>query len=114
MVSSSHKADMTEKSELEIEQLELEMTSKARFVDSASTSSSVEVDTAVPSYISVQNGPITPVPVKNFSGTGSSVASYKYRVYPWRWLMLVAVCLLNVSNGMVRKGCLTMPNNITA
>ncbi len=75
-----------------------------RFVDSATTSS-VEVDTAVPTYISVQNGPITPIPVKNFSGTSSSVASYKYRVYPWRWLMLVAVCLLNVSNGIVRKGC---------
>ena len=37
------------------------------------------------------------------TGAGSS-ASYRppqYRVYPWRWFMLFALCFLNVSNGMV-------------
>lgn len=33
--------------------------------------------------------------------------SYKavlYKVYPWRWFMLVTLCFLNVSNGMVSLG----------
>ena len=28
----------------------------------------------------------------------------EYRVYPWRWFMLATLCLLNLSNGMVRRG----------
>ena len=30
-------------------------------------------------------------------------ASPRYRLYRWRWLMLASLCLLNVSNGMVRR-----------
>ena len=34
-----------------------------------------------------------------------SVSVYRqcrqYKVYPWRWLLLVTLCLLNISNGMV-------------
>ena len=29
----------------------------------------------------------------------------KYRLYPWRWLMLAAIFLLNVSNGTVSCKC---------
>ena len=32
------------------------------------------------------------------------VPSYKaiaFKVYPWRWFMLLSLCVLNVSNGMV-------------
>ena len=36
----------------------------------------------------------------------SSPPSYKsgvqYKVYRWRWFMLVVMCFLNISNGMVR------------
>ncbi len=35
----------------------------------------------------------------------SPIPSYRavqYRVYPWRWFMLLTLCFLNVSNGMVR------------
>lgn len=31
----------------------------------------------------------------------SSYRSLQYRVYPWRWFMLVSMCFLNISNGMV-------------
>lgn len=35
---------------------------------------------------------------------GSVTASgYHYRVYHWRWLLLATLCVLNVSNGMVRE-----------
>lgn len=30
-----------------------------------------------------------------------------YRVYKWRWFMLVTMFLLNVSNGTVRKRCVS-------
>lgn len=40
------------------------------------------------------------------STTTSSSLSLKpwkaYRVYRWRWFMLASLCILNVSNGMVR------------
>ena len=44
-------------------------------------------------------------PINSRSGSRSSSASYRiqYRVYRWRWLMLAALCALNVSNGMVRR-----------
>ena len=32
---------------------------------------------------------------------GAEGGSEEYRVYSWRWLMLVTLSLLNVSNGMV-------------
>ena len=39
------------------------------------------------------------------SDTSSQPPSYRqqreYRVYRWRWLLLGALCLLNISNGMV-------------
>lgn len=43
-------------------------------------------------------------PINSKSRSSSSSASYRiqYRVYRWRWLMLAALCALNVSNGMVR------------
>ena len=70
-------------------------------------STSVDVDKAVPTYRNIQNGApaVTIVSdMKTRSDTGSSsIASYRqqYRTYLWRWFMLLAVCLLNVSNGMV-------------
>ena len=44
-------------------------------------------------------------PINSRSRSSSSSASYRiqYRVYRWRWLMLAALCALNVSNGMVRR-----------
>ena len=38
--------------------------------------------------------------------SSSTSASYRlqYRVYKWRWFMLLALCALNVSNGMVSTG----------
>ena len=43
--------------------------------------------------------------INSKSRSSSSSASYRiqYRVYRWRWLMLAALCALNVSNGMVRR-----------
>ena len=66
----------------------------------------MEVNTAVPTYKSIQNGRMPPVSAveKGIQGNKSgSTASYKfqYRVYKWRWFMLLTVCLLNISNGMV-------------
>ena len=42
-------------------------------------------------------------PINSQSRSSSSSASYRiqYRVYRWRWLMLAALCALNISNGMV-------------
>lgn len=34
----------------------------------------------------------------------------QYKLYPWRWFMLVTLCFLNVSNGMVRLGEVGMPS----
>lgn len=31
-----------------------------------------------------------------------SYRAVQYRLYPWRWFMLVSLCILNISNGMVR------------
>ena len=30
-------------------------------------------------------------------------AAEEYRLYPWRWFMLACICLINVSNGAVRR-----------
>lgn len=30
-----------------------------------------------------------------------SYMAVQYRLYPWRWFMLAALCILNISNGMV-------------
>ncbi len=35
--------------------------------------------------------------------TVSSTATPEYKLYPWRWLMLVSMFLLNISNGTVSK-----------
>ena len=45
-----------------------------------------------------------PISSKSRSSSSSRSASYRiqYRVYRWRWLMLAALCALNISNGMVR------------
>lgn len=40
--------------------------------------------------------------VENYSTqSGSSTLNGHYRVYPVRWAMLVAMIVLNISNGMV-------------
>lgn len=46
------------------------------------------------------------------SRSNSSSASYRiqYRVYPWRWLMLAALCALNISNGMMWLTFAPVPN----
>ena len=36
-------------------------------------------------------------------GSGGGKGHQNYRVYGWRWLMLVNLFLLNVSNGTVRE-----------
>lgn len=69
----------------------------------------MELDKDVKTYRNIQNGRASPVLTaasEAEKGKDDSVASYKreqmkYRVYPWRWFMLLGVCLLNVSNGMV-------------
>ncbi len=81
---------------------------KPDLVDSSSTS--VELDKDVKTYRNIQNGRpapvhVTVVPPEERTRSDDSVPSYKqvqYRVYLWRWFMLCAVCLLNVSNGMVK------------
>lgn len=86
-------------------------TVRSTLLDDSSSSEDIEKDT-IPTYRNIQNGGKSKASSTgrmrtNASGTNSTVASYRqeFRVYPWRWLMLVAVSLLNVSNGMV-KTCL--------
>ena len=44
------------------------------------------------------------------SRSNSSSAGYRihYRVYRWRWLLLAALCALNISNGMVSMSALSL------
>lgn len=35
-------------------------------------------------------------------GVSRDDGASEYRLYPWRWFMLLSICMLNISNGMVR------------
>lgn len=58
---------------------------------------------ATPSYSSIQYDKV-PVDQEEEYNSSTDTPSYRaviYKVYPWRWFMLFALCFLNVSNGMV-------------
>ena len=63
--------------------------------------------TSTPTYRSVHYGTLPEEsdqyskPINSRSGSTSATYRIQYRVYRWRWLMLTALCALNVSNGMV-------------
>ncbi len=87
----------------------IEMTSITKTGLLDNSGSSVESEKDVKTYRNIQNihvPPVTRVEIREGKTcSNESVASYKqirYRIYPWRWFMLLAVCLLNVSNGMVK------------
>ena len=64
---------------------------------------------STPTYRSVhyatlpaERGSSKPI-INGRTSSNSTSTSYRmqYKVYRWRWLMLAALCALNVSNGMV-------------
>ena len=69
----------------------------------ANVTTSINTPTS-PRYKSVHYEPI-PEEREDEQSRSSETPSYRrvvYRVYKWRWFMLVSLCILNVSNGMVR------------
>ena len=82
----------------------------------ANNSSSTALHTQPqPTYKSVQYKEVSAGLEDDGSGSTDLASSYRsvvYRVYPWRWFMLVAMCILNVSNGMVSVclGLQSMPS----
>lgn len=78
----------------------------------ANVTTSINTPTSVPRYKSVHYKAIPEENEDEQSGS-SETPSYRrvvYRVYKWRWFMLASLCILNVSNGMVRRvSCMLEP-----